>query len=125
MINRFLDYIYIAATIALTVYGQLIIKWRVGIHGALPGGGIAKITFLIRVLIDPWVLTGLTAAVLASLAWIAAMTKFELTYAYPFMSLNFVVVLLLSAWLLAEPITLANVLGVGLIIMGTIIVARG
>jgi drug/metabolite transporter (DMT)-like permease len=55
----------------------------------------------------------------------AAMTKFDLSHAYPFMSLNFVIVLLASNWLLNEPITPQKALGVFLIILGTIVAARG
>jgi uncharacterized membrane protein len=55
----------------------------------------------------------------------AAMTKFNLSYAYPFMSLNFVLVLVLSVWLLSEPVTLQKVIGIGLIVLGTVVAARG
>lgn len=125
MNSRIADYLYIAATIAFTVYGQLILKWRVGFYGQMPTESLEKLKFIFGVLLDPWVLSGLAAAFLASLAWIAAMTKFELSHAYPFMSLNFVVVLLLSGWLLSEPITFQRVLGVGLIMLGTVVSARG
>lgn len=53
------------------------------------------------------------------------MTEFDLSHAYPFMSLNFVLVLLLSGWLLNEPITFPKVFGVILIVLGTVIAARG
>ncbi|VTU17382.1 Undecaprenyl phosphate-aminoarabinose flippase subunit ArnF [Variovorax sp. PBL-H6] len=125
MIARLTDYIYIAATIGFTVYGQLILKWRVGFHGHLPAELADKVRYIFGVLFDPWVVSGLTAAFLASLTWIAAMTKFQLSHAYPFMSLNFVIVLALSAWLLNEPVTLAKVFGVAMIVIGTVAIARG
>jgi len=123
--TRLFDYVYILATIAFTVYGQLILKWRIGQLGALPAGGFDKLKFLIGLLFDPAIFSGFAAAFLASLAWMAAMTKFELSHAYPFMSLNFVVVLLLSGWLLSEPITVQKVFGVVLIVLGTLVAARG
>lgn len=125
MISRLTDYIYIAATIAFTVYGQLVLKWRVGFHGHLPAEFADKLRYILGVLIDPWIVSGLAAAFLASLTWIAAMTKFQLSHAYPFMSLNFVIVLVFSAWLLNEPITLAKVFGVAMIVIGTGAIARG
>jgi uncharacterized membrane protein len=76
-------------------------------------------------LFDPAIFSGFAAAFLASLAWMAAMTKFELSHAYPFMSLNFVVVLLLSGWILSEPVTLQRMAGVILIVLGTVVAARG
>lgn len=123
--SRLLDYLYIVATISLTVYGQLILKWRIAKFGSLPTDLFEKLKFLISLFLDPAIFSGFAAAFLASLAWMAAMTKFELSHAYPFMSLNFVVVLLLSGWLLSEPVTLQRALGVGLIVLGTVVAARG
>ncbi|MDO9399225.1 MAG: EamA family transporter [bacterium] len=122
---RFIDYIYIVATICFTVYGQLILKWRIGSYGPLPVNFIEKLKFLISLIFDPAIFSGFAAGFLASLAWMAAMTKFDLSHAYPFMSLNFVVVILLSGWFLSEPVTLQRALGVGLIVLGTVVTARG
>lgn len=122
---RFLDYLYIFSTIGFTVYGQMILKWRIAKFGPLPADTYQKLKFLIYLLFDPVIFSGFAAAFLASLAWMAAMTKFDLSHAYPFMSLNFVVVLLLSGWLLSEPMTTQKVVGVGLIVLGTVVAARG
>ncbi|WP_096664085.1 EamA family transporter [Polaromonas sp. AET17H-212] len=122
---RLVDYLYIVATIGFTVYGQLILKWRIAKFGLLPTDFFEKLKFLISLLFDPAIFSGFAAAFLASLAWMAAMTKFDLSHAYPFMSLNFVVVLLLSGWLLNEPVTFQRVLGVALIVVGTMVAARG
>jgi len=123
--HRLLDYLYIAATIGFTVYGQLILKWRIGNFGSFPTETVEKLKFLITLLLDPFIISGFAAAFLASLAWMTAMTKFDLSHAYPFMSLNFVVVLLLSGWLLSEPITILKVAGLSLIIIGTVVAAQG
>lgn len=123
--SRFLDYFYIIATISFTVYGQMILKWRIATFGSLPEDIFGKLRFLISLLLDPAIFSGFATAFLASLAWMAAMTKFELSHAYPFMSLNFVVVLILSGWLLNEPVSLQKILGMGLIVLGTMVAARG
>ena len=123
--SRYFDYLYIVATIGFTVYGQLILKWRISSFGSLPTDIAGKLKFLVSLLLDPAIFSGFAAAFLASLAWMAAMTKFDLSHAYPFMSLNFVVVLLLSGWLLNEPVTLQKTFGVGLIVLGTVVAARG
>jgi len=123
--TRYFDYTYIFATIVFTVYGQLMLKWRIADFGPLPAAFVEKLRFLVLLLFDPLIFSGFLAGFLASLAWMAAMTRFELSHAYPFMSLNFVVVVLLSQWLLSEPVSLQKALGVGLIVCGTMIAARG
>ena len=65
------------------------------------------------------------AGFLALLCWLAALTKFELSYAYPFMSLAFVLVLILSALLFHETVTAAKVLGLLLVTAGIIVASRG
>jgi len=120
-----IDYSYILLSIVFTVYGQIVLKWRMNSFGEMPIGLFNKIRFLLGLVFDPWVFSVFFAAFLASLAWMAAMTKFDLSQAYPFMSLNFVLVLLLSGWLLNEPITIFKGIGVILIVLGTIVVTRG
>lgn len=120
---RFIDYIYIFITIGFTIYGQLILKWRIASYGPLPVDFIEKLRFLISLLFDPYIISGFSAAFLASLAWMAALTKFDLSHAYPFMSLSFVLILLLSGWLLNEPITLQKILGISLISFGIIVIS--
>ncbi len=123
--SRFLDYLYIVATIGFTVYGQLILKWRIAKFGPPPDAFLEKLKFLISLLSDPIIISSFAAAFLAALAWMSVISKFELSHAYPFMSLSFVFVLLLSGWLLSEPVTLQKALGVGLIVLGTVLSARG
>lgn len=121
MTHRWVDYLYILATLAFTVYGQLALKWRMDQMGPMPDGFVGGLRHLLGILPDPVVLSCFLAAFLASLAWMAAMTRFELSYAYPFMSLNFVIVLGLSIWLLGESLSVAKVAGVALIVLGTLV----
>jgi drug/metabolite transporter (DMT)-like permease len=108
-----------------TVYGQLILKWRISFYGALPEPLSSKILFLLRLIVDPYILSGFISAFLASLCWMAAMTKFSLNHAYPFMGLNFVFVLLLSGFLFHETINALKVIGIILVVIGIIIGSQG
>lgn len=121
MSGRSWNLAYVLLTIVFTVYGQMIVKWRIGQFGSLPEPLAERLGFLVKLVFDPLIFSGFAAAFLASLAWMAALTRLDLSVAYPFMSLNFVVVLLLSAWLLGEPVTMAKGIGVALIVMGTVI----
>lgn len=117
--------VYILCTILLTVYGQLVIKLQVNKAGAFPDSGWGKLAFLLCLLLNPWVISAFLAALLASVAWMAAMTKLPLSYAYPFMSLAFVLVMVFSCVLFNEPITLSKTIGLTLIIAGLAIGSQG
>src|SRR4051794_3182252 len=72
----------IFATIILTVYGQLVVKWQVSQAGAFPPSLEGRLLFLARLLSNPWIISVLAAAALAALSWMAAMTRYELSVAY-------------------------------------------
>lgn len=120
-----MSYLYIFITIFLTVYGQCVIKWQVMKAGTLPDAFIAKISFMWQLLLNVWIISGLMAAFLASLTWMAAMTKLPLGHAYPFVSLSFVLVVLLSSILFNESITPLKIAGLAFIMFGVLIGSRG
>ena len=120
-----IEHFYILGTLLLTVYGQLVLKWQISQAGPLPTAFMDKIVFLLSQFGNLWILSGFAAAVVAALCWMAALTKFDLSYAYPFMSLSFVLVLGLSVPLLHESITTPKLIGMALIVAGIIVGGQG
>ena len=116
-----MSHIYIFLTILFTVYGQLIIKWQMSLAGVLPELPNAKLIFLLKLLLNPWIMSGFLGAFIASLCWMVAVSKFPINYAYPFMSLSFVLVLLLSPVLFHEQVSTYKIIGMVLIAGGVII----
>jgi multidrug transporter EmrE-like cation transporter len=120
-----LGHLFIAMTLFFTVFGQLVLKWQMGGAGPLPDGGVDKLTFLFRQFANPWILAGFVSAFAASLAWMAVMTRFDLGYAYPFMSLAFIFVMLFGIAFLGEAFSLRKMLGTLLVMTGLVVIARG
>lgn len=119
-----MGYLYIFGTILFTVYGQVVLKWRISKYDSLPPELGEKLLFLLKLLMDPFILSSFVSAFIASLFWMAAMTKFDLSYAYPFTSLSFVFVFLLSIFLFHEPVTVYKVSGLVIITFGVILISR-
>ena len=120
-----MNFLCILATVLFTVYGQLVVKWQVAQAGAYPLATSERLIFLLKLLLNPWIMSGVAAGFLALLCWMIAMTRFDLSYAYPFMSLAFVFVLILSAIFFHEAVTIPKALGVALVVAGIIIGSRG
>jgi len=99
-------------------------RWQVQLAGALPEGTSGKLHYVANLLVNPWVLSGVVATFFAGVSWMLAMTKFEISYAYPWVSLNFVLMLLLGVVLFDETFTAAKVFGTLLVIAGVIVIAR-
>jgi drug/metabolite transporter (DMT)-like permease len=119
-----IGYLYILITLILTAYGQLILKWRLNSMGHFPEVYKEQLKFIGTTLLDPYIISSFVAAFLASLTWIAALTKFQLSYAYPFMSLSFIIVLILSYFIFNEPLTASKIIGALLIVGGLIVASK-
>jgi undecaprenyl phosphate-alpha-L-ara4N flippase subunit ArnF len=115
-------YLYIASTILFTVYGQMILKWRIiNLNWAMTNGNaVAKVKCYLELLFDPFVLSGFVSAFVASICWVMALSKFEITAAYPFMSLSPAIVFVVGILVFNETFTVGKVVGLVLIILGLI-----
>lgn len=125
---KILAHVYLVATIVLSVYSQLIMKWRISGRFAglkLPEGIWPKIVVMFTVLFDPFVFSGLVATFVSGLCWMATMSKLEISYAYPFTSLGFVAVVLLSYILFGEELNAWRIIGVLLIVAGVTVASQG
>ncbi|MDD2701957.1 MAG: hypothetical protein PHH36_12080 [Sideroxydans sp.] len=123
--GRLFDHIFIFSTIIFTVYSQLIMRWQVTEAGALPSDIAAKFVYIVNLLLNPWVLSGILATFLAGVSWMLTMTKFEISYAYPFVSLNYLLVLAAGFTLFGESISTTKILGSVLVILGIIVISKG
>jgi len=120
-----MGYFYILSCIAFTVYGQIVLKWRMNMQNELPAGLLDKGIALTKLIFtDPFIFSGFSAAFLASLFWMAAMSKFSISFAYPFMSLAFVFVMFGSAVFLGESLNPQKFLGTVIIVTGLVVLSK-
>ena len=77
-----------------------------------------------KFLFDPLIFSGFVSAFVASVFWMLAMTKFELTYAYPFMSLSPALVFVVGIFVLGETFTIGKLLGLLIIMLGIIVTVK-
>lgn len=119
--SRSAAWLAVAATVLLTVYTHLIIKHQVMRAGAFDGNTMERLGFLIRLALNPWVLSGIAGGLLSGFLWMAAMTRLPLNVAYPFLSLSLVLVLIGSSVLFGEPLTARRIAGAGLVLAGLIL----
>jgi len=122
--NKYIGYIGVFLTIFFSLYSQLVIKWQVNNAGELPLDHFGKLKFLFFLLLNPWVMSAILATLGAGLSWMLAMSKFDLSYAYPFISLVYVFMMVASVVFLNESLTMNKIIGLGLIVLGIIITGR-
>lgn len=113
----------LGATVVLSVCGQLLLKWQVGRSGNPPSDVRGLALHIGKLLLNPWIIVGLSAAFVASIMWMLALTKLDLSEAYPYTALAFVLILITSYALFGEPLTAGKVIGTGLIVCGIVVLA--
>jgi drug/metabolite transporter (DMT)-like permease len=114
-------FLFIGLTLALTVYGQLVMKSRA--LSAYSSGSGGKLQYLATMFTDLLVLSALTSGVLAAVCWMLALERTDIGFAYPFMALSFVLVPLAAAFFFKEPISFGQVAGLLMIVAGVTISA--
>ena len=77
-------------------------------------------TLVFKVVFSPWVFFGLATFVISMASHLYVLSKVELSFAYPFLSLAYVAVALASWWLFAEDLNAWRVGGIALICAGTV-----
>ena len=116
----------ILLSISIAVCGQLLLKIginRIGI-GDLSGLGTLKQLFT-GVIMSPLVLTGLFLYIISAAIWIVVLSAVDLSFAYPFIGLTYVLVLVLSKLILKEDVNLIRWAGAAIITVGVIVISRG
>ncbi len=79
---------------------------------------------LMRIATNPFVVVGLLIYVSGTLFWLAALSRVDLSFAYPFASLSYVL-MLAAAWLLfSENITWMRILGTLVVGLGVLLISR-
>lgn len=125
MHNFIINNFYIFLSILLGVVSQLIVKWKMGAVYFEDGASfIDKIVVVLYMLFNPYIIVSMILTFMAGVAWMMAMTKFEISYAYPFTSLGFVLILFFSALLLGESMTWPKIVGSIFIVIGIVISSK-
>jgi multidrug transporter EmrE-like cation transporter len=77
-----------------------------------------------RVATEPWVLGGLFCYLVSVVVWIMALSRVEVSIAYPMLSIGYVVNALAAWYLFGEAVSAQRMVGIATIIVGVFIVAR-
>jgi len=104
--------------VSLGAAGQMCLKYGVN----LLGEGASPVVVL-KGIFTPYVFGGFVLYAVSSLFYLIALSRLELSFAYPFVALSFVMVLVLCWLLLGESLPPLRVIGVGLIVIGVLTVA--
>jgi multidrug transporter EmrE-like cation transporter len=77
-----------------------------------------------KMFLMPNVLMGLLFYGISTVFWLVALSKIELSVAYPMLSVGYILLMILSYFLLNEAITVHKVIGTLLVVVGITLISR-
>ena len=120
-----MEYIFLILAVFFTAVSQLLLKSQLNTIGFSIGSNFiySVVKFLFS---NPVIIVCMVSTVIGILCWIGALSKLNLSFAFPvFTVLTFLVVLSVSFFVFKEPFTLYQGLGILLMIAGISIVNIG
>jgi drug/metabolite transporter (DMT)-like permease len=116
--------VYILVSVLAGAAGQLLLKRGMGSMGPLTLSAGQLFPLVWRLATNPFVVIGLAVYMGGTLFWLTALSRVDLSYAYPFASLSYLV-MLVAAWrLFGEDISALRILGSLVIMLGVFLISR-
>ncbi len=121
----------ILLSVGLAATAQLTLKYgvdRVTKHG--PRGEVSGIVLsepvqsALRVAKEPYIWLGLVLFGISAAVWIVVLSRTQLSFAYPFAALTYVIILVFDRIVLKVPQPALRWSGVGLIVAGIVMISR-
>lgn len=113
-------------SISIAVAGQILLKIgvnRIGIVNFSDLEALKQLFF--GVIKSPLVISGLFLYVISAAIWLVVLSAVDLSFAYPFIGLTYVMILILSRFILKEDVNLIRWAGALIITIGVIVISRG
>ena len=108
--------ILILIILSVSINSAAQIVWKKGTNRLQKKAGIVKM------LLNPRIIIGLGMYAVSALIWIIVLSNTEVSYAFPFISLGYVITTVLSYLILNEKLKKNRLIGLAIIIVGVIIV---
>ena len=116
----------ILASVGLGAVAQVLMKLGMPagpMRAALATG--APLRIAVAVLTSPGVMGGLALYGIGTVLWLGVLSRVELSQAYPFVGLSFVLAAVLGYFVFADAVSATRVAGIALIVAGVVLVGRG
>ena len=115
----------IIASVSLGVVGQVCLKVGMNQVGAIDAGSLARpVETFVRVFSIPLVWLGLGCYGVSALLWLVILSRLDLSYAYLMLASMYVLIPLVSWLFLGERVPPLRWLGMVVVVLGVVIVAR-
>ena len=110
--------------VLLNAVAQLLLKSgmsQIG-HFQFSAGNVVPIAA--KVMVNPPIIAGLTAYVVSVVVWLLVLSRVQVSYAYPMLSIGYIVNAVAAYYLFGEDLSFVRIAGIVVIIMGVYLISR-
>jgi multidrug transporter EmrE-like cation transporter len=117
-------FILILVGVLLNAGAQLLLKAGMGQIGHFEFSAANVVPIGIKVMANPPIVSGLALYVISVGVWLMVLSRVQVSFAYPMLSIGYVVNAVAANYLFGEPLTSMRILGIFIIIAGVYLVAQ-
>ena len=115
---------FILFTVMTNAAAQLMLKHGMMALGPLTFAGVNPLLKVLQIVFSPWVFAGLLMFVVSMASHLYVLSKVELSFAYPFLSLAYVAVAIFAYFVFREDLNGWRIAGIACICVGTVLIAQ-
>ncbi|RWD39612.1 MAG: 4-amino-4-deoxy-L-arabinose transferase [Mesorhizobium sp.] len=113
----------IISSVSMNALAQIALRAAMLTLGTLPSSGHPiKMAFALTGNVYFW--SGLCCYAISILLWLIVLSIYDVSVAYPMLSIGYIIAVVLSFFLLGEAIPLSRLAGIALICTGVVLIAR-
>ncbi|MDC0737796.1 hypothetical protein N6L24_05865 [Cognatishimia sp. SS12] len=115
-------FLLVFVSVSLSAVGQ--VAFKLGVSDQEPTDSDGVINTLLAFAASPFIWGGIVAYGLGTIFWLFALQRLDLSLAYPFVAISFIVVFAVGIFGLGEPWNSTRALGLIIISIGLVVMAR-
>lgn len=115
---------FILFTVLTNAAAQLMLKYGMMTLGPVSFASVNPVLKVIQIVFSPWIFAGLCTFVISMASHLYVLSKVELSFAYPFLSLAYVAVAVFAYLLWREDLNAYRIAGIAFICVGTVLIAH-
>lgn len=116
-------FLLIVISVTLSAFGQ--VSFKIGVdRSTAAAGSESAFGGILGMVLSPMVLVGLALYAVGTVFWLLALKHLDLSLAYPFVAISFIVVVAIGVLGLGEPFNTVKLAGLALIVAGILVLSR-
>ncbi|MFZ1947773.1 MAG: multidrug resistance protein [bacterium] len=129
--SKMKNFLLIVFSVVLGVAGQFALKYGVEAASSQPSSRITEsldaksmITFFHSAATNKFVILGFALYLVSALSWLIILSRVDLSFAYPLISIGYILIMVLSKYIYNEPLTPLKIAGTLLVCAGVFLLVR-